>query len=142
MTVTKDRSDVMTETEAGLQSRLDSEPDNLAVRMALVDYLKEKDDIRAEGYDAMRRIGVYAKKAPYNSHYVITSYNDALNDLHYKMTLPVHWMSECSIFDWTGTDEQSRAIGRNTRKQVEDLVAIAFMLLPKEERIRILEGTE
>lgn len=132
----------MTETEAGLQARLDSEPDNIAVRMALVDYLKEQEDIRAEGYDALRRIGVYAKKAPYNSHYVITSYNDALNAMHYKMTLPVSWMSECSNFAWSGADEQARAIGRKTRKQVEDLVAIAFMLLPKEERLRILEGTE
>ncbi len=124
----------MTDIERGLQAALDADPSNSLIRLVLADHLEEIGDDRAEGYRVLGELW----KVPARFGKDGTGwYADRLR----RGTPPVTYLADC-WFDqlptrkvgwwWAGSTQLY-----DTRRETEDLAALAFATLPADVQTEI-----
>jgi hypothetical protein len=127
----------MTDTEAGLQARLDETPDDHWVRSILADYLEDIGDERAPGYRALAALGKWPKYFPGQS------VRDGLEAWTWWWAMPKG--RDYLPRSWWGEIKGYRPLfsgfkNFNTRRGAEDAAALAWAGLSAEVRDDILAG--
>jgi uncharacterized protein (TIGR02996 family) len=130
-------------TEEDFQAALDANPDDHHTRLVFADWLQERDDVRAEGYRALGlhrrypdRISVGRKKnvwwwSELEAGVVLA---EAQN-----WRLPKDWCERLEIRGPRPPYYPLAAVeNANTRREVEDVAAVAFAQLPAERRTELL----
>jgi uncharacterized protein (TIGR02996 family) len=135
-------------TEDDFQKALDAQPDDWQTRLVFADWLDERGDPRAEGYralGALRRVPFDGD--PYASSRVSSRRPDGWESgwsfwggsFDYirgakPSTLPWEWRS---LLPSNGDGHDSGTWAK-TRREAEDVAAIAFSRLPAERRAELL----
>lgn len=137
-------------TEDDFQAALDAHPDDFQTRLVFADWLQERDDPRAEGYRALGKPGCYPNC--YTLKGTSTRHKPAAaawwaywTDPHPRFPALPHHEGDWLPFDWFRLipklpEEVSVNchLIRATRRELDDVVALAFALLPAERRAELL----
>lgn len=130
-------------TESDLQAMLDLNPDDWQTRGVLADWLRDRDDPRADGYAALallRRYPVLWQGAPGARRWGWLHSGTA------RMYRPNRWPHAVLPDDWYAILPRFPIGGRfsdvaeqwPTRQAAEDEVALAFPPLPADRRAELL----
>lgn len=122
-------------TEEDFHRQLDANPDDHHTRMVFADWLQERDDPRAEGYRALGQLRLHPDLNPGLLHTNAWFWS---SDIPSEHNLPEDWWQH----SWhTGAYHQHSGI-RQSRRNLENHVALAFGQLPKERKHAILNPTQ
>jgi uncharacterized protein (TIGR02996 family) len=125
-------------TEDDFQAALDAKPDDWQTRLVFADWLQERNDPRAEGYRALGQNRLVPKlpNQVNKPGYTTRAWAEG-----YKWTdgwLPNDWFplarAHTSERAWT-----QWAVNKS-RREAEDMAALAFAQLPPERRAELLAG--
>lgn len=132
--------------EAGFQAALDANPDDFQTRLAFADWLRERDDPRADGYQVMGELRMRPASDTdgevwtfgSQSHTYETTVGWAI--LNKKWLLPGSWLVHMKKYHQLDWDYDVRPWWRreDSREKMENRAAIAFQLMPADERTAIL----
>lgn len=130
--------------EAAFHARLDEEPGDQTCRRAFADWLRDRDDPRADGYAAMAEVGFdptypegsFSLRHRKEQWLVGTrdNYKYAINRYR-KSCLPHVWFS---LIKGRVDPDNDWWWFRNNRADLEDAVALAWAAVPEKEKAKIL----
>lgn len=130
-------------TEDDFQRALDADPSDWMTRLVFADWLDERNDPRAEG---MRALGSYRcypafgglKHRGGNGYVYLDESEGGWKDYAYP-ALPADWFA---ILHDSSRDKTRMWAGyTDTRREVENLAALAFSRLPAARRAELLAPT-
>lgn len=139
--------------EAGFQAALDANPDDFQTRLAFADWLRERDDPRADGYQVMGELRLWPLPCDEISPpWVIgkegndDGMDDEWSEEHRSILLPGSWLWHIPRAHHHDCDLKPVGVlsavpwwrYRSSRCELEDTIATAFQLMPADERTAIL----
>lgn len=136
--------------EDGFHSRLDEVPDDQTCRRALADWLRDRDDPRADGYALLADLGFCPLYPGLHSStrgrrgridwYCGTDLNSRHVKAHAPAMLPHAWFRRVRTRDSGKHHDHRWWIFAGRRRELEDAVAVAWAGLPPKEKEKILSG--
>lgn len=137
-------------TEDDFQRMLDANPDDWQTRLVFSEWLRDRDDPRADGMQALGRSGNHAilpGERGWGMWYCDEQYT-LPSDIG-PMRLASDWYYAVELLIDETKEEGLRSIGYaegvpdywqafNTRREAEDAAALAFAKLPAERRAELL----
>lgn len=139
-------------TEDDLQDMLDRSPEDWQTRLVLADFLRETGDPRADGYEAAARLRLHPSVSKGRGQAEFAT----VGGLNHPNAHETHWFAINR--DWLFPTDWFLAMGyapgrgldyghdartpiwlrENTRRELEDRIALAFLKLPPERRAELI----
>jgi uncharacterized protein (TIGR02996 family) len=130
-------------TEDDFQRALDENPNDWDTRLVFADFLQDRDDPRAEGYRALGTIRTYPSSYQCGWNHATRGYTRTkwrwegiYTGRPYPGCLKMIWYNLLDQPTEVIIDDVPRKYGWDSRREAEDAAALAFLLIPIDQRHR------